>query len=207
MTRSSAVWTRRVVFDHADGSVRRDERYAQDPERPLTPLLRVIAGIVTPDSGTVRIGDIDVTTTPTHRRGVGMVFQDNQLFPHRNVADNVAFGLRMHGVAADERRRRVGEWLDRIGLPGIEKQSVTTLSGGEAKRVALARTLITNPQVVLLDEPLTGLDADLHERLTADVATRLRTAGTTAVLVTHDRAEAATIADRSLELTDLASPD
>lgn len=166
-------------------------------------LLRVIAGIVTPDRGTVRIGGRDVTHVPTHRRGVGMVFQDNQLFPHRSVGENLAFGLKMAGRAKPERTAVVAEWLDRIGLGGMANERATTLSGGEAKRVALARTLIPEPAVVLLDEPLTGLDADLHQRLAAELAGLLRATFATAVLVTHDRAEAAAIADHVIELSSI----
>jgi len=169
-------------------------------------LLRVIAGIVRPRSGSVRIDDRDVTDVPTHQRRVGMVFQDNQLFPHRSVADNVAFGLKMTGVERAQRRRRADDWLERVGLAGFGDRSVDGLSGGEAKRVALARTLAAVPAVVLLDEPLTGLDRELHDRLAVDLAHILRSAGTTAVLVTHDRDEAAAVADRTVELADLQHP-
>lgn len=167
-------------------------------------LLRVVAGIVPPDAGRISIDGRDVTAVPTHRRAVGMVFQDNQLFPHRNVAANVGFGLKMAGVDASERRRRVGEWLERVGLEGFESRKVTELSGGEAKRVALARTLITDPSVVLLDEPLTGLDRELHDELVDDLGRLLRSSDTTAILVTHDVAEADAIADRVVALDELS---
>ena len=127
-----------------------------------TTLLRVIAGILRPDSGSVWIGANDITSLPTHQRGVGMVFQDNQLFPHMSTIDNVAYGLRVAGVAKAERHERGAAWLDRVGLAGFERRNVTELSGGEAKRVALARTLATEPSVVLLDEPLTGLTSRVH---------------------------------------------
>lgn len=166
-------------------------------------LLRVIAGIVPADVGTVSIAGIDVTDTPTHRRGVGMVFQDNQLFPHLTTLDNVAFGLRMRGTARDARHAQAREWLARVGLAGFEARRVTELSGGEAKRVALARTLAAEPSIVLLDEPLTGLDRELHDRLAVDLAALLRTADVTTLLVTHDRDEAATVADRIVRLRDL----
>lgn len=167
-------------------------------------LLRVIAGIVPPDAGRICIDGRDVTVVPTHRRAIGMVFQDNQLFPHRDVAANVGFGLKMAGVDASERRRRVGEWLERVGLEGFESRKVTELSGGEAKRVALARTLVTDPSVVLLDEPLTGLDRELHDDLVVDLGRLLRTSDTTAVLVTHDVDEANSIADRVVALDELS---
>jgi thiamine transport system ATP-binding protein len=132
-----------------------------------------------------------------------MVFQDNQLFAHLSVLDNVAFGPKMAGVARAERTERAAKWLRRVGLAGFETRRVTDLSGGEAKRVALARTLASEPAVVLLDEPLTGLDRELHDRLAVDLASLLRDAQTTALLVTHDPDEAATIADRTVQLVDL----
>lgn len=166
-------------------------------------LLRVIAGLVAPMAGTVLIDGEDVTTVPTHRRGVGMVFQDEQLFPHRDVAGNVAFGLRMHGWRKPDIDRRVAEMLALVGLAGFEHREVTSLSGGEAKRVALARSLAPSPRVLLLDEPLTGLDRELHDRLVVDLARILRATGTTALLVTHDADEAAAIADRVVHLDEL----
>ncbi len=169
-------------------------------------LLRVVAGIVAPDAGTVRIDGVDVTHTPTHRRGVGMVFQDNQLFPHRSTLDNVAFGLKMAGLDRAERHERAAAWLARVGLEGFGPRRVTELSGGEAKRVALARTLITGPSVVLLDEPLTGLDRELHDQLVGELADLLRDSDTTALLVTHDLDEAAAIADRTVLLADIQGP-
>jgi thiamine transport system ATP-binding protein len=166
-------------------------------------LLRVIAGIVPPDSGRVLIDGADVTRVPTHRRGVGMVFQDNQLFPHRDVATNVAFGLKMAGIAPAEQRARTADWLERVGLPGFERRRVTELSGGEAKRIALARTLVTEPSVVLLDEPLTGLDRELHDELVIDLHRLLHESKTTAILVTHDVDEADAIADRVVSIDEL----
>ncbi len=168
-------------------------------------LLRVVAGIVAPDRGRVRFDDADVTDVATHRRGVGMVFQDNQLFPHRSVGDNVAFGLKMAGVGRAERHERAAAWLERVGLTGFDRRTVSQLSGGEAKRVALARTLVTEPSVVLLDEPLTGLDRELHDQLMHELAALLRDSDTTAVLVTHDATEAETIADRTVALADINS--
>jgi thiamine transport system ATP-binding protein len=165
-----------------------------------TTLLRVIAGILRPDSGSVWIGANDITSLPSHQRGVGMVFQDNQLFPHMSTIDNVAYGLRVAGVSKAERQDRGSAWLDRVGLAGFEGRNVTELSGGEAKRVALARTLATEPSVVLLDEPLTGLDRELHDRLATQLAQLLVEHSITAVLVTHDRAEADVVASRSVQM-------
>jgi thiamine transport system ATP-binding protein len=165
-------------------------------------LLRVIAGIVAPDAGTVVVDGIDVTEMATHRRGIGMVFQDNQLFPHLSTLDNVTFGPRMAGASKHDRREIGRRWLDRVGLAGFDERNVTELSGGEAKRVALARALAAEPAVVLLDEPLTGLDRELHDRLAIDLAELLRTV--TTLLVTHDPDEAAVVADRTVLLADLA---
>jgi thiamine transport system ATP-binding protein len=166
-------------------------------------LLRAIAGILAPDSGTVGIDSIDVTDTPTYRRGVGMVFQDNQLFPHRSTLDNVGFGLKMAGIGRSERNERSARWLERVGLAGFADRRVTDLSGGEAKRVALARTLATEPSIVLLDEPLTGLDRELHDRLAHELVDILTAAAATTLLVTHDPEEAALVATRSVQLEDL----
>ena len=167
-------------------------------------LLRAVAGLVEVESGRVVIDGVDVTGVPTHRRRVGMVFQDEQLFPHRDVAGNVAFGLEMAGVERRERESRVEELLSAVGLDGLGDRDVSTLSGGEAKRVALARSLAPKPAVLLADEPLTGLDADLHDRLAVEVGAVLRESGTTTLWVTHDRAEAALVADRSVSLADLS---
>lgn len=168
-------------------------------------LLRVVAGLTTPDAGTVELDGLDVTTVPTHRRGIGMVFQDEQLFPHRDVGANVEFGLRMQHVARAQRATRTAEVLSLVGLAGFERRAVATLSGGEAKRVALARSLAPRPRLLLLDEPLTGLDRELHDQLATDLAALLRATRTTALLVTHDAEEAATIADRTVTLADLES--
>lgn len=166
-------------------------------------LLRVIAGLVTPDGGRVLLDGVDVTRWPTHRRGVGMVFQDEQLFPHLDVAANIGFGLHHRGVRRHDIGRRVAELLDLVGLHGFETRRVTDISGGEAKRVALARALAPRPGVLLLDEPLTGLDVDLHDRLADDLASLLRAQGMTALLVTHDPKEASTVADRVVHLSSL----
>ncbi len=168
-------------------------------------LLRAVAGLVDVDSGRVLVDEVDVTAVPTHRRSVGMVFQDEQLFPHHDVAGNVAFGLEMAGVERGERDSRVAEMLAAVGLDGFGGRDVSTLSGGEAKRVAVARSLAPRPTVLLADEPLTGLDADLHDRLAIEVRSVLRASGTTTLWVTHDRAEAELVADRSVSLLDLGS--
>lgn len=158
-------------------------------------VLRIIAGILHPETGRVVIDDVDVTQTPIHRRSVGLVFQDDQLFPHLDVEENIGFGLRMAKTRRADIEQRVAELLTLVGLEGFERRQPSSLSGGEAKRVALARALAPRPRVLLLDEPLTGLDRDLHDRLARDLRDILSTAGTTTLLVTHDLDEAAVIAD------------
>ena len=156
-------------------------------------LLRAIAGLE-PCTGDIAFDGVSVLRTPVHRRGFALMFQDGQLFPHLDVAGNVAYALRVAGrrdVAA-----RVAELLDLVGLSGFERRAVTDLSGGEQQRVALARSLAAEPRLLLLDEPLSSLDRALRERLALDVRRILTSAGTTAILVTHDHDEAAVIADR-----------
>ena len=158
-------------------------------------LLRIIAGLLTPTTGTIILNSQDISHVPTHLRSVGMVFQDNQLFPHLNVYDNIAFGLRMAKVDKRVIAERCQELLDLVGLTEAAKQSVSTLSGGEAKRVALARALAPSSQALLLDEPLTGLDNQLHDRLAQDLQRILHATSTTALLVTHLIPEAEVISD------------
>ncbi|HEV7908401.1 MAG TPA: ABC transporter ATP-binding protein [Pseudonocardiaceae bacterium] len=159
-------------------------------------LLRAVAGLERPSAGTIAWDGADLAGTPVHRRGFGLVFQDGQLFPHRDVAGNVAFGMRMHRVDAEERHKRVAELLELVGLGGCERRRVTELSGGEQQRVALARALAPKPRLLLLDEPLSALDRALREQLAVDLARLLREAGATALVVTHDHDEAFTLADR-----------
>jgi thiamine transport system ATP-binding protein len=166
-------------------------------------LLRVIAGLLVPNDGRVVLDGVDITTLATHRRRIGMVFQNDQLFPHRTVAQNIEFGLRMAGWDTPRRADRVRELLELVGMSGFEARRITDLSGGEAKRVALARSLAPSPRIILLDEPLTGLDRDLHDQLAAELARLLRSTATTALLVTHDRAEAEVLADRIVMVADL----
>ena len=174
--------------------------------------LRVIAGLQAPSAGRVLLGGRDVTRVPAHRRGVGLVFQDAALFPHRDVAGNVGFGPRVAGLSEDEREARVREALELVGLAGTERRDVTTLSGGEAQRVALARALAPRPQVLLLDEPLGALDGPLRRRLQTDLRELFERLRLTVVHVTHDVGEAFELGDRVAVLRDgrvaqVATPD
>lgn len=164
-------------------------------------LLRAIAGLEPLAEGFVAWAGRDLAEVPTHRRGFGLVFQDGQLFAHRSVGENIAYGLRIRGAARQEREARVHALLDTVGLPGFAPRRVTELSGGERQRVALARSLAPEPRMLLLDEPLSALDRDLRDRLADDLARMLRETGTTAILVTHDLDEAERIADRALRIS------
>ena len=159
-------------------------------------LLRVVAGLESPDRGTVHWDQTDITGLPTHERRFGLMFQSYALFPHRNVGENVGFGLRMAGMGPDEIRDRVSEALDWVDLPGFERRRIEGLSGGEQQRVALARTLAPSPRLVMLDEPVGALDRRLRERLVVDTGAILRNRGATAIYVTHDHEEAAAVSDR-----------
>ncbi|MEY2416898.1 MAG: thiamine transport system ATP-binding protein [Ilumatobacteraceae bacterium] len=169
-------------------------------------LLRIVAGLWLPDSGVVLLDGDDITHRPAHLRNIGLMFQDEQLFPHLDVAANIAFGPRMHRWPAPEIAGRVDELLGLVGLDGFGNRRIDRLSGGEKKRVALARSLAPRPALLLLDEPLTGLDRELHDRLIAELADVLQATGTTVVLVTHDRDEAARLASRVVEWSHLQPP-
>ncbi|MGE5169407.1 MAG: ABC transporter ATP-binding protein [Rudaea sp.] len=162
-----------------------------------TTTLRIIAGLESPDAGgRVLFGDEDVTALPIEKRGVGMVFQSYALFPNMNVAGNVGYGLRVRGMPAAEREERVAEVLELVDLAGFATRRVDQLSGGQRQRVALARALAIRPRVLLLDEPLTALDAKLREQLRVEIDRLLRGLGITAIYVTHDQAEAMALGDR-----------
>ena len=162
-----------------------------------TTLLRLIAGLETPDTGgRIRFNDADMTRVPIERRNVGMVFQSYALFPNMNVADNIGYGLKIRGAAAAERKARVAELVALTGIEGLEGRRIDQLSGGQRQRVALARAVAARPSVLLLDEPLTALDAALRERLRGELNRLLRTLGITSIYVTHDQSEAMALGDR-----------
>ena len=192
----------RTVLDHVSLEVATGEVVALlgPSGAGKSTLLRVIAGLLTADAGSVWLDGRDVSALPSHRRNIGLVFQDEQLFPHLTVGQNVGFGLRMQGRSRAQVAARVDELLQMVGLGAAAALPVTTLSGGEAKRVALVRSLAPQPAVLLLDEPLTGLARELHDRPAGALVVLLRVTGTTALLVTHDHDEAAAVADRVVNL-------
>src|SRR3954462_9257185 len=161
-----------------------------------TTTLQMIAGFVEPTAGAIRLEGRDLLAVKPSRRGLGIVFQSYALFPHMTVAENVAFGLEMQGVAAAERTRRVGETLELVGLGAFTGRSPRQMSGGQQQRVALARALVIRPQILLLDEPLSNLDAKLREEMQIELRQIQRTVGTTTILVTHDQGEAMALSDR-----------
>jgi putative spermidine/putrescine transport system ATP-binding protein len=162
-----------------------------------TTTLRIIAGLESPDpGGRVLFDTEDVTPQPIERRGVGMVFQSYALFPNMNVAENVGYGLRVRDVPREDQEKRIAEMLELVDLKAFGSRRVDQLSGGQRQRVALARALAIRPRVLLLDEPLTALDAKLRESLRVEIDRLLRSLGITAVYVTHDQAEAMALGDR-----------
>ncbi|MDT0471916.1 ABC transporter ATP-binding protein [Streptomyces sp. DSM 41014] len=165
-------------------------------------LLRAVAGLQPLSGGRVFLDGRDQSGVPAHRRGVGLMFQDHQLFPQRDVGGNVAFGLRMRGAGRGEQERRVGELLDLVGLPGAARRAVAALSGGEQQRVALARALAPSPRLLMLDEPLGQLDRSLRERLVVELRELFGRLGTTVLAVTHDQGEAFALADRVVVMRD-----
>jgi ABC-type Fe3+/spermidine/putrescine transport system ATPase subunit len=161
-----------------------------------TTLLRIITGLEQAESGEVIFEGQSVRDVPVHLRQFGLMFQDLALFPHKNVFDNVAFGLRMQNLGGAEIRARVYETLELVGLAGFAARDVNNLSGGEQQRVALARSLAARPKLLMLDEPLGALDRILREQLVADLRAILKRIGMTSIYVTHDQDEAFAIADR-----------
>jgi putative spermidine/putrescine transport system ATP-binding protein len=162
-----------------------------------TTMLRIIAGLETPDAGgRVVFDDKDMTAVPIERRNVGMVFQSYALFPNMSVADNIGYGLKLRGVSKAERASRIAELVALTNIGGLEDRRIDQLSGGQRQRVALARAVAIRPRILLLDEPLTALDAALRDRLRGELNRLLRALGITTIYVTHDQAEAMELGDR-----------
>jgi putative spermidine/putrescine transport system ATP-binding protein len=163
-------------------------------------LLRLVAGFLEPDSGSIELGGRDITKVPTHKRDVAIVHQSHALWPHLTVAENVAFGLEMRRVPRRERERRVAQMLEVVGLGDLGRRLPPELSGGQQQRVALARALVVNPRILLLDEPLSSLDANLRVHLREEIRRIQREMHVTTLLVTHDREEAMAVSDRIVVL-------
>lgn len=163
-------------------------------------LLRAIAGLQPLAEGRIFWDGEDITAVKPHRRGFGLLFQDGQLFNHKNVAENIGYGLRLQKRSRSEVTERVEQLLDLVGLAGYGKRSVLQLSGGQQQRVALARALAPAPKLLLLDEPLSALDADLRTRLAQELTVMLK--NTAAIFVTHDETEASAVADRIIRMRD-----
>ena len=161
-----------------------------------TTLLRTIAGFIAPEAGTLRFDAKDMTHVPAHQRGIGMVFQDYALFPDKTVFDNVAYGLRARRIDAAAVKAKVGAYLERVGMSGFETRHPAALSGGQRQRVALARALVIEPAVLLMDEPLSNLDAKLRVQIRESISDLQREVGITTVFVTHDQEEALALSDR-----------
>lgn len=175
-------------------------------------LLRMVAGFVAPTSGTIRFGERDVTSVPPNKRDAGMVFQNYALFPHMTVAENTAYGLKVRRIGKSEREQRVSDALAQVGLSEYGDRRVDQLSGGQQQRVALARAVVISPSVLLLDEPLSNLDAKLREETRGQIRRVQTESGITALYVTHDQAEAMAMSDRIAVLDagrvhQIASPD
>jgi ABC-type Fe3+/spermidine/putrescine transport system ATPase subunit len=161
-----------------------------------TTLLRLIAGLEQSYQGTIQLDGLAIDKLLVHKRGFGLMFQDFALFPHLNVAENVAFGLKMLGIPQKEQSKTITETLDLVGLAGYEQREISSLSGGQKQRVALARSLAPKPRLLMLDEPLGSLDAGLRETIVQDLRQIIKQIGLTAIYVTHDQQEAYAIADR-----------
>jgi putative spermidine/putrescine transport system ATP-binding protein len=161
-----------------------------------TTTLRMVAGFIAPTSGAILVRGQDVTRLPPHKRDSGLVFQNYALFPHMTVTENIAFGLNRRGIARDEQKARIGAMIEKLKLPGLEQRYPKQLSGGQQQRVAVARALVINPAILLLDEPFSNLDAKLRESTGIELRRIQRELGLTSIFVTHDQNEAMAIADK-----------
>lgn len=167
-----------------------------------TTTLRMLAGFVTPDSGRISIGSNDITALPPESRNIGIVFQNYAIFPHLTVFENIAFGLQMRKNSTDVIRQKVSDVLDQVGLQGFDHRYERELSGGQKQRVALARVLVIEPRILLLDEPLSALDKKMREEMKVWIKEIQKSVGITTVYVTHDQGEALTMSDRIAVMRD-----
>ncbi len=166
-------------------------------------ILRMIAGLLQPEKNNATrlvLDGVNLLDVPPGKRGIGMVFQSPALFPHLRTDDNVAYGLRCRGMSRKESRRLACQFLERVHMDGFALRKVESLSGGEAQRVSLARTMIVKPKLILFDEPLSALDAPLRKKLAQDIVAMQKEWGFTGIFVTHDTAEAQTVADRIIQM-------
>ncbi|GLQ11907.1 ABC transporter ATP-binding protein [Devosia yakushimensis] len=184
--------------DHVDFNLQKGEMLALLGPSGCgkTTILRMVAGLIAPTSGRILLEGRDIAQLPVYRRNMGMVFQSYALFPHMNVAENVAFGLEMRGIPKSERAERVERALDLVKLSGYGERRITQLSGGQQQRCAIARSLVIEPDLLLLDEPLSNLDAKLREEMRDEIRDIQARTGVTSIFVTHDQDEALSMADR-----------
>jgi putative spermidine/putrescine transport system ATP-binding protein/spermidine/putrescine transport system ATP-binding protein len=167
-----------------------------------TTILRMIAGLETPTDGDIMIKGKRVNDTPIHKRNLGMIFQNYALFPHKSIFDNVAFGLKYRDVPKNEMADRVGRALEMVRLPGVEKRMPAQLSGGQQQRIALARAIVIEPDVLLMDEPLSALDENLREEMRREIDSLQMKLGLTTIFVTHDQREALSMSNRIVVMKD-----
>ena len=187
-----------IVLDKLDASIDRGEFISLLGPSGCgkTTLLRVIAGLLSPDTGSVSVGGKDITRVPAHKRNIGVVFQSYALFPHLNVAENVAFGLEAQGTAKSEIGERVGQALSLVRMDAYADRRISELSGGQQQRIAVARALVVRPTLLLLDEPFSALDRNLRETMQIELRDLLRQQNITSIFVTHDQEEALVMSDR-----------
>ena len=163
-----------------------------------TTLLRMVAGLEEPSEGDIYIKGVRINDTPIHKRNLGMIFQNYALFPHKTIFDNVAFGLKYRDVSKDEIKKKVTRALEMVRLPGVENRMPSQLSGGQQQRIAMARAIVIEPDVLLMDEPLSALDENLREDMRREVDNLQRMLGVTTIFVTHDQREALSMSDKIL---------